>query len=247
MIVLPMAGYGSRFSKAGYTQPKYMLPVEGKPVLEHVISGFSPLLDDHTVLLVARKEQDITPYIPELEEKTGARIHLAQLDKPTEGQAETVHQGIVHHQGQFGKEPLFIFNIDTYHTPFTLPTHYSLQEIDGYLEVFSAPGDHWSFARPASLAIRPFAVCQVTEKQRISNLCSSGLYYFRTAELFDTLYQEQKKTNTNELQGGERYVAPLYQLAINAGCDIRYHKISQESIQCAGTPIEYEALIRKSV
>lgn len=35
-IVIPMAGRGSRFAKAGYIKPKPLIDVHGKPMIEYV-------------------------------------------------------------------------------------------------------------------------------------------------------------------------------------------------------------------
>ncbi|EOA0230274.1 capsular biosynthesis protein, partial [Escherichia coli] len=35
MIVIPMAGLSSRFKKAGYVKPKYMLEAHGKTLFSH--------------------------------------------------------------------------------------------------------------------------------------------------------------------------------------------------------------------
>lgn len=40
-ILIPMAGLGDRFQKAGYQTPKPMIEVEGKPMIAHVIDRFS--------------------------------------------------------------------------------------------------------------------------------------------------------------------------------------------------------------
>ena len=37
-IVIPMAGAGSRFADAGYEEPKPLIPVHGRPMIEVVIS-----------------------------------------------------------------------------------------------------------------------------------------------------------------------------------------------------------------
>jgi NDP-sugar pyrophosphorylase family protein len=42
-IVIPMAGRGSRFSKAGYELPKPLLPVQGRPMIEVVIENLRAL------------------------------------------------------------------------------------------------------------------------------------------------------------------------------------------------------------
>ena len=39
-IVIPMSGFGERFRKAGYAVPKPLIPVDGKPILAHVIDMF---------------------------------------------------------------------------------------------------------------------------------------------------------------------------------------------------------------
>ncbi len=40
-VIIPMSGYGERFRKAGYTVPKPLIVVEGKPIISHVIDLFS--------------------------------------------------------------------------------------------------------------------------------------------------------------------------------------------------------------
>ncbi|TOH10549.1 capsular biosynthesis protein, partial [Vibrio parahaemolyticus] len=40
MIVIPMAGMSSRFFKAGYKLPKYMLEAHGKSLFEHSLRSF---------------------------------------------------------------------------------------------------------------------------------------------------------------------------------------------------------------
>ena len=39
-IIIPMTGIGKRFIDAGYTTPKPLIEVDGKPIIEHVVSLF---------------------------------------------------------------------------------------------------------------------------------------------------------------------------------------------------------------
>lgn len=39
-IIIPMSGFGERFRRAGYTIPKPLIEVEGKPIIAHVIDMF---------------------------------------------------------------------------------------------------------------------------------------------------------------------------------------------------------------
>jgi len=39
-IVIPMSGFGERFRRAGYSVPKPLIPIDGKPIIAHVIDMF---------------------------------------------------------------------------------------------------------------------------------------------------------------------------------------------------------------
>lgn len=39
-IIIPMSGFGERFKAAGYDVPKFLIPLEGKPIIAHVIDLF---------------------------------------------------------------------------------------------------------------------------------------------------------------------------------------------------------------
>jgi len=39
-IIIPMTGIGKRFLDAGYTRPKPLIEVEGKPIIEYVVNMF---------------------------------------------------------------------------------------------------------------------------------------------------------------------------------------------------------------
>ena len=39
-IIIPMSGFGERFRRAGYSLPKPLIPIDGKPIIAHVIDMF---------------------------------------------------------------------------------------------------------------------------------------------------------------------------------------------------------------
>lgn len=261
MIVLPMAGLSSRFARAGYDRPKYMLPLAGRPVLAHVVAGFSEVFGAEPILFVCRDVAGPDGQgTPDFVRATCAAMGLgpddariAVLDAPTDGQAETVAAGL-DAAGVDDATPVTIFNIDTFHAPggFRHPARaagdaFDGAAVDGWLEVFRGPGAHWSFVAPApgAAGTAERRAARVAEKVRISDLCSTGLYHFRDAGLFRSLYAPVAGADPAALQGGERYVAPLYQAAIEAGRDVRWTEIARDAIHFCGTPDEYEALRRE--
>ncbi len=233
-IVFPMAGLSSRFTKAGYDKPKYMLNV-GSNIFYHAINSFKRYFNEHEFLFIFRDIQDTSIFINNECQKLGLKNYKAVcLDKPTDGQAETVFIGLKE-ANISESESVLIFNIDTFRPNFKLPKNLDLTTIDGYLEVFEADGDHWSFVLPESSSSNK--VIKTTEKDRISSLCSSGLYYFREVkDYFDTF---EEIVRTNDRTKNEFYIAPMYNYLINKGKDIRYNKILLNDVVFCGTPDEY--------
>lgn len=52
-LIIPMSGQGSRFQAAGYTVPKPLIKVEGKPIIEHVLDMFKGVDD---VIFICNEE-----------------------------------------------------------------------------------------------------------------------------------------------------------------------------------------------
>lgn len=244
MFVFPMAGLSSRFAQAGYTQPKYMLPAGDRTLFEHAISGFRTYYAQERFLFVYLAGRVDPDFILDGCARRGlprANVELAALSAPTDGQASTVVQGL-ELAGAPPGERLIIFNIDSAYRRFHLPAFASHADVDGYLDVMKAPGDHWSFAAPAEEEADEGIVLAVAEKRRISELCSTGLYYFRTAELFRQAYGGRLDDGEPLLR--ETYIAPLYNWIIKRGGRVMYRTVDAADVAFSGTPDEYQAFLR---
>ncbi len=230
-----MAGLSSRFARAGYRQPKYMLPLAGRPMLDWSILSFAADLERASVLFIYRDVDDTAEFVRTRAEACGvARPVFVQLDEPTAGQAQTVALGL-ERAAVDGATPLTIFNIDTLRP--------GLREVRldgpaGLLEVIQAQGDHWSFVLPDP--VRPGVALRVTEKERVSDLCCTGLYAFRMAAEFRKAFARSRPT------AGELFVAPLFNDAIADGAEVRYVIAPSDKVFFAGTPAEYEQSCRGS-
>lgn len=231
MIVIPMAGLSSRFQRAGYDRPKWMLPLADRPLFDWSLLGFSSQFATEPFLIVFREGPGVGEFVRARAEFLGiANCRFVALAEPTRGQADTVALGINHVEVS-NDEPLTIFNIDTIRPGYSA----TVDQGDGWIECFHGEGDHWSFVRP--VAGSPDRAQEVAEKERISSLCSTGMYTFRTAALFrEALALEIAAPSANEW-----FVAPLYQRLIEKGRDIRFGVIGPDEIFFSGTPAEYEA------
>jgi NDP-sugar pyrophosphorylase family protein len=87
-VVIPMAGDGSRFAVAGYSDPKPFIDVEGKPMIARVLDNLY-LVQAHYIL-IAKKEHLATNKHQVDFLKNNYPVTFIEIDKPTEGAACTL-------------------------------------------------------------------------------------------------------------------------------------------------------------
>lgn len=238
MIIIPMAGLSSRFAKAGYDKPKFMLEAHEKTLFFHSVNSFQAYFESESFLFIALGSEEVKLFIDSECQQLGVNNYtVVLLDKPTSGQAETVYQGII--KANVGEgERILIFNIDTIRPDFVFPDSFEISEIDGYLETFIGEGRNWSNVLPADGG--EFKVQLTAEKQEISEFCCTGLYYFSKSSLFKDAYSHYADLPVEDLDAGERYIAPMYNYLISRGNDIRYSVILKKEVIFCGVPAEFE-------
>lgn len=233
MFVIPMAGSSSRFFEAGFSLPKYQLLIGNETVFEWSIKSFEKYFKTDKFVFIYRDIFQTDSFIRvKLEELGIQNFDLICLSGETEGQADTVYEGL---KGLEINDSIYIFNIDSKIKQFTKPDWRG--ECTGYLEVFKGKGDHWSFV----LADNDDNVIQTSEKERISDLCSNGLYFFDQLSTFNALVSDAKQ-NKRTIKN-EYYIAPLYNSLIQEGKTVRYNLINEEDMLFCGTPTEYQQII----
>lgn len=241
MIVFPMAGLSRRFIDAGYHLPKYMLPAKGKTVLWHVLSGFERYFHSQKFLFIVRDVFGTPEFVREQCRIAGIRQAIVVvLPESTKGQAETVALGLQRANVSLA-ESLTIFNIDTFRHGFTFSPLATVSGVAGYLEVFKGAGNNWSYVRPDEE--RNTHVLEVTEKIPISDLCCTGLYHFESGDLFLSAYNRYLSEAGPVYGLSELFVAPMFNILIRDGEDVRYQLIEESAVTFCGVPSEYEAFI----
>jgi hypothetical protein len=225
VIVITLAGDSRRFFQEGYSEVKYKLLYGGKTIIESILA-YIPR--DFKVLIITNKKYNDVPFCTELLEKMEFNTFKVVEIESTKGQLETLEIGLKL-AGNFYKldENLTVYNGDTIRKS----TTWDGFKGDGYIEVFEAEGSHWSFVDKLGI------VNQVAEKHRISNYCSSGLYYFNRIDLLLDNYDAYKMKGVNE---NELFVAPFYNYLIQNNFEIFSSKLNVDSFVFCGTPVEYQ-------
>lgn len=234
MIVIPMAGLSSRFFKAGYIKPKYMLEAHGKSLFDHSVESFHRYFDSEKFIFIVRDVYETPQYVESRAKALNIKdFDVVILNEETRGQAETVALGLQNYQNS--NEPITIFNIDTFRPNFVYP---DLKQLgDGYLEVFKGEGANWSYVRPINSSSTEIDL--TTEKNPISDLCCTGLYHFANNQDYFTAYNHYLSLPQEQWEKGELYVAPLYNHLIQQGKELHYNLIDKGEVIFCGTPDEY--------
>jgi dTDP-glucose pyrophosphorylase len=233
-IIITMAGLGSRFRKAGYDCPKYMIEAKEKTLFEWSMDslvGYNDIVSKY--VFVVRKEDNASAFITEKCKFYGIEnIDIVEIADITDGQATTCLKAISFCDAD---KAIMVYNIDTYVEPYELK--YSDIHGDGFIPCFHSAGEHWSFVR----ADNDGKVTEVREKQRISDNCSIGAYYFSTAELYKDLYEVYY--SEERMEKNEKYIAPLYNLMIKRGMSVEFSIIEADRVHILGTPEELQKFI----
>ncbi len=235
-IIITMAGLGTRFRKAGYEMPKYMIKARGKTLFEWSMDS---LLGYHghvsKYVFVVRREDGAADFIREQSRRYGIQqVEVVEIDHMTDGQATTCMLAIPFCNPE---ESVLIYNIDTYVEPYEMK--YEDLAGDGHIPCFHGKGDHWSFARLDTEG----RVAEVREKVRISDNCTLGAYYFSSAELYQRMYEEYY-ADDSRMEKNEKYIAPLYNYMIEKGLSVTISLVDERKVHVLGTPEELQEFLK---
>lgn len=238
-IVITMGGLGSRFRNMGYNVPKYMIEAKGRTLFEWAMASLGGYQDSaYQYIFIAMKDASVDAeqfILRKCKEMGIEKYHVMMLDYLTDGQATTAMMAAQYWNLEHG---LLIYNIDTYVE--TGGMHSGELKGDGFIPCFQAEGEHWSFVRLDESG----KAVEIREKQRISEHCTIGAYYFKTCRLYQKLYGEYYD-GTHGLVKGEKYVAPLYDYLLSKGGEVYISDIPPGKVHVLGTPEELRVFLEE--
>jgi NDP-sugar pyrophosphorylase family protein len=215
-IVVPMSGFGERFRRVGYTVPKPLIEIDGKPIVAHVIDMF-PGESDFTFICNQehlnepryRMEVILKEYCPSGRivgippHKLGPINAIRQVEHLLDSTEPVVVNYCDftcywdwHHFKCYVKETACVGAIPAYkgfHPHSLGSTNYAyIRETDGWVQ-------------------------DIQEKQpytnnRMEEYASSGSYYFASAQIMGEVFREVMERDLNV--GGEYYVSLAYKLLL---------------------------------
>lgn len=200
-ILIPMAGEGSRFSKEGYTFPKPLIEVNGKPMIQCVVENLD--FDANYIFLVRKNHLEKYNIEDLLMYTTNGKSKIVMVDELTEGAACTALLAKEHINND---EELLIANSDQIveYSKENFNTLRRYTNFEGIVFTFNAVHPKWSFVKVNSRGV----AIEVAEKKPISDIATCGIYYYRSGKDF-VRYAEQM-IEKNIRVNNEFYIAPVY-------------------------------------
>ncbi|MDC3090366.1 sugar phosphate nucleotidyltransferase [Paracoccaceae bacterium] len=241
-LIFTMAGRGRRFVEVGITQPKYLLEINKRSILEKVIGSFN-LNHFSSITFICLKEHVRNYKIHLIIDKIiGSHkcVNIITVNETTGGQAETAY----FYLKETNIENIVIFNVDTFfEKKLDLRNNFS-EHCSGSIQLFKTKfGEHYSFALPSPGKAGLKNLIKVTEKVRISPYASTGLYLFKNSKIYNSGF-EKFISNKNKKKYAESYISLIYEELIQSGKTISGFLCDPRDIKVVGTPQEYSNFLK---
>jgi HAD superfamily hydrolase (TIGR01509 family) len=206
-VLIPMAGAGSRFEKAGYSFPKPLIDVDGKPMIQVVVENLN--IDANYIFIVQKSHRE-KYNLDGLLNLIVPGCSIIEVNTITEGAACTalLAKDLINNNS-----PLFFANSDQYVEWDSNEFMYKMNEtnVDGGIVSFKSIHPKWSFAKLNNNGY----VEEVAEKNPISDIATVGYYYWKSGKDFVKYAEEMIQNNIRV--NNEFYVCPVFNQAIKDG------------------------------
>lgn len=239
-VVIPMAGFGDRFVRAGYTDPKPLIHVNGKRIIEYIYGMFSQ--DDEIVFIC----NDMHLQTTDMRDVLTSIVPSGKiLSIPThkKGPAWTVLSTDMDSYMDDDEEIIICYCDNPYLWDYDhFKKWVKVHDSDGC--ILSHHGFHPHRLSPTFMAhIKEdnLLVSEIKEKEPytsdpMSEHASTGTYYFKKGKYVKQYFQSLVDKDIN--YKGEYYVTLVYNLLIKDGLTV--HAYPTDFVTVFGTPEEVQ-------
>lgn len=240
-IVIPLAGRGSRFVEAGYEIPKPLIPIDGEPMIKHVIDNLKPKCN-HRFIFICQQEH-IQKYGLDSKLKSYTKgSEVISINNITEGQICTVllAKHLFNNDDELmtaNSDQWVDFDVDLY-----LET-IKEKKLDGMIMTMKADDPKWSYVRLDENGY----VVETAEKKVISDMATVGIFNFTKGSYLVKAAEQMIKDNLRV--NNEFYTCPCYNYLIKGGMKIGVYNVGGEyaGMYGLGTPDDLEWFLNNKI
>ena len=229
-IIIPLGGLGERFKEDGYSSPKPLINILGKPMIFHLIDNLN-LSENDNLTLIYNKELNKYSFNTILKNRYN-KIHLIELNKQTEGAAETILIGL---------NTFLLHNLNKKCILLDCDTFYHLDIINLYRgedkNMIFCFKDNQEKPIFSYLNIKDNnIIIDIKEKVKISDYANTGCYCFNNGEILKEYCE--KIINKNIREKNEFYTSCVIKEMLNDNYIFKSYIIPIDSFSCVGTPLQ---------
>ena len=235
VVLVPMAGAGSRFKEKGYRLPKPLINVKGKPMIQRVVENLN--MDAEYVFVVQKEhyeQYNLGVLLPLI--KPGCKI--VQTDGLTEGAACTT---LLAREFINNDKHLIIANSDQLVEWDSCSFMYEMisRNCAGGILTFECSEPKYSYAKVKGSR----HVTEVAEKNPISNQATVGIYYWQRGR--DYVNCAEAMISKDVRVNNEFYVCPVFNELLQVGGEVVAVQASR--FNGLGTPEDLERYLNERV
>lgn len=244
-LIIPMSGLGSRFLAQGYKDPKPLIQVGGKPMIEWVLKMF-PLVSD--IYFICREEHIEHTNMQKILEGLAPQAHILSIKGDKKGPVYAVSQ--VADILDFDED--VIFSYCDYYMQWDMQRFVDFVEChkpDGAVPTYT--GFHPHLLIPKNL----YASCDVDahfnlkeirekysfEKDKTRAHHSPGVYYFKSGHLAKKYFKKALEEDIS--LNGEYYISLVYNLLVREGLSVKVYPHVEKFCQW-GTPEDLNEFVQ---
>ena len=233
-IIMPMAGEGSRFAKAGWTTPKPLIELRGVPLFQRAIGSVALPGVEMKYSFIVRQEHIDNQHIDRMIQEILPEAWIFSVLKTTRGAVETC---LVAEAAIDDDDAVVVMDCDLefrsvgYNQLVSKALSLPADEADGgALVSFESDNPRYSYA----LVDDDGRVLRTAEKEPISNHALCGAYFFGSGKDFKRIAHQLLDDGTHGK--AEFYVSLLYNYLLAEGKIVRL--ATMEEYYSYGTPEE---------
>lgn len=233
-----MSGVGNRFIEAGYTVPKPLIVIDGKPIIEHVCDLFP---NEAKFTFICNATHLAQTPMKDILQKIKPDATIVEIPNHKKGPVYAVH--LVEHLIEDEEEVIVNYcDFGTYWDYQDFLKHTRQRNADGAIPAYRGFHPHmlgstnYAFMRDEQQWMLEIKEKEPFTNNRMNEYASNGTYYFKKGAYVKKYFNQLMEQDIN--LKGEYYVSLIYNLLVEDGLKVSIYEI-QHMLQW-GTPQDVE-------
>lgn len=237
-IVIPMSGFGQRFIDAGYKDPKPLIKIDGKPIIEHVVNLFP---GEENFIFICNSDHLANTKMREILQSIAPKGKIFEIVPHKKGPVYAVSE-VFEHINDDEEVIVNYCDFSTYWDYQDFLKHTRDRNADGAIPSYKGYHPHmlgttnYAFIRDEKQWMLEIKEKEPFTNNRMQEYASNGTYYFKSGTLVKKYFKELMDKDIN--LKGEYYVSLIYNLLVKDKLTVSIYEI-QHMLQW-GTPADVE-------